>query len=87
MSKSKLVRRLVAVAIIASGIVVSLTVAEWLQSVLGLPSFLVRKGSHGPHTDLVVLALGVGLLMGYFYLVPKLFRITHDELSRMMRGE
>jgi len=87
MAKSKLVRWLVAVTIILAGIVASLTAAQWLQSVLGLPSFLVRKGTHGSYTDLVVLALGVGLLIGYFCLVPKVFRVTHNELSRMLRGE
>lgn len=86
MAKSKLVRWLVAVTIILAGLVASLMAAQWLQSVLGLPSFLVRK-AHRPYTDLVVLALGVGLLIGYFYLVPKVFRVALNELSRMLRGE
>lgn len=87
MAKSKIIRWLVALTIVLAGIVASLIAGQWLQSVLGLPSFLVRKGTHGPYTDLVALALGSGLLIVYFYLVPKVLRVTHSELSRMLRGE
>ncbi|CAM3662611.1 hypothetical protein [Roseateles saccharophilus] len=86
MAKNKVVRWLLAVAILLTGILASFYVAEWLQTVLRLPSFTIisRRGSA---TDLVVLALAICLLIGYLYIVPKLLRVSHEEMSRMMRGE
>jgi hypothetical protein len=85
-ARNRFARWLSALAILLGGIASSFLVAGWLQSALGLPSFVVVS-RHGSPSDLVLLTLGGVLLIAYLYFVPKLFRIDHHELSRMLRGE
>jgi hypothetical protein len=85
MSKSKVVRLLLALAIILVGIVLSFIGASWLKIELGLPSLAFRMKSGTP-ADLTDLALASALLIAYLSVMPKLLRITHDELSKMLSG-
>jgi hypothetical protein len=85
-TKKQAMRWLLAVAILVTGILASFYAAEWLQTVLGLPSFTIIS-RRGVATDLVVLALAICLFIGYLYIVPKVLRVSHEDISRMMRGE
>lgn len=86
MAKSKVLRWFIALAILLSGIISSIYSAKWLQGVFGLPSFLIMS-RHGSASDLVVLAITMPLLIVYLYVVSKLFRVDHNDLGRMLRGE
>jgi len=85
-ANDKFTRRFLAFAVLLLGVLASFYVAKWLQAVLGLPSFPIMS-RRGSATDLVVLALAICVLIGYLYLVPKLFRVGHEEMRRVIRGE
>jgi hypothetical protein len=85
-AKNKALRWLFALAILLSGIISSFYSAKWLQGVFELPS-LVIISRHGSASDLVVLAITLPLLIVYLYVVPKIFRVDHNELGQMLRGE
>lgn len=85
-AKNRFVRWLYALTVLVVGVVLSFFAAGWLQSVLRLPSLVIKSRS-GSASDLVVLALAVPLLIAYFCIVPKVLRFDQDEFSRMLKGE
>jgi hypothetical protein len=82
-AKNKALRWLFALAILLSGIISSFYSAKWLQGVFELPSLVIISSA----SDLVVLAITLPLLIVYLYVVPKIFRVDHNELGQMLRGE
>lgn len=84
--KNRFVRWSFALTILLVGVALSFLAAIWLQSVLGLPSFIIKSRSGSP-SDLVTLAVALPLVIAYLYAVPKLIRVDFDALSRMLRGE
>lgn len=86
MIRNKLARWLFALALVSVGIVLSFVAARWLKAMLGLPSLAFRMKAGSP-ADLTDLALAVGLFIPYLFFVPKLFRISADELGDMLSGK
>lgn len=86
MKSKRTLRWLYALILMLSVSVGALETAKWLVAELGLPSFVLTSHSGG-QSDVVMLAIALGLLLVYLNVAFKLLRITPDEFRKMLRGE